>query len=199
MVCLRTDQFAENFLESNGVDVKHLRIFDVEMDSGIPGRPLESRRDEGMPTATTQKKIPTVLPPAPPPEEHVPEIRVHSNSGGGDVAAKMEMVIYDPTYADPAKTKVIGKVVHYTNILEAPISDLLNEEGKLIHTGQIIIAQKLQECKKDIYVKTVSWGHCVTSEDKFITIVSTVMLTAVTDLGFEYRSEHDGDRRGFTM
>ena len=49
-------------------------------------------------------EIPTVPPLAPPPEEYVPEIRVHSNSGGGDVAAKTEMVIYDPSCADPAKT-----------------------------------------------------------------------------------------------
>ena len=50
MVCLSADQFA--------VDVKRSKlegrsgIFDVEMDSGIPGPSLESRRDEGMPTAT---------------------------------------------------------------------------------------------------------------------------------------------------
>ena len=173
--------------------------FDVEMDSGISGPPVTSRSDEGLLTATAPREIPTVPPHAPPPEEHVPEIRVHSNSGGGDVVAKMEMVIYDPSYADPAKTKVIGKVVRYTNILEEPNSDLLNEDGKLIDTGQIIIAQKLQECKNDIYVTTVSWGHCVTSKERYITIVSTVTATAVTYLGFEYRSVHDGDRRGFTV
>ena len=58
---------------------------------------------------------PPAPPPAPPPEEHVPEMRVHSNSGGGYVAAKMEMNICDPSFWDPAKTKVIGKVVRYTN------------------------------------------------------------------------------------
>ena len=83
--------------------------FDVEMDSGIPGPTLEPRRDEGLPTATAPTEIPTVPPPAPPPEEHVPEMRVHSNSGGGDVAAKMKMVICGSCYADPTKTKVIGK------------------------------------------------------------------------------------------
>ena len=36
---------------------------------------LTSRPDEGMPTATTQGEIPTVPSPAPPPEEHVPEMR----------------------------------------------------------------------------------------------------------------------------
>ena len=49
--------------------------FDVEMDSGISGPPVTSRRDEGMPTATAPMEIPTEPPPAPPPEEHVPEIR----------------------------------------------------------------------------------------------------------------------------
>ena len=143
--------------------------FDVEMDSGIPGPTLEPRRDEGMPTA------------------------------GGDVAAKTEMVICDPSYMNPVKTKVIGKVVRYTNIVEAPISKLLDEDGKLIDTVQIIIAQKLQVLKNNINVKMVSWRQCVTSEDGYITLVSTVMVTAVTYLGFEYRSVHDGDRRGFTV
>ena len=120
------------------------------MDSGISGPTLEPRRDEGMPTATAQMEIPTPPPPAPPPEEHVPEMRVHSNSGGGDVAAKTEMVICNPSYMNPAKSKVIGKVVRYSNILEAPIPRLLNEDDKLIDTGQITIAQKLQVLKKDI-------------------------------------------------
>ena len=49
--------------------------FDVEMDSGISGPPVASRPDEGMPTATTPGEIPTEPPSAPPPEEHVPEMR----------------------------------------------------------------------------------------------------------------------------
>ena len=59
--------------------------FDVEMDSGIPGSTLELRRDEGMPTATAPMEISTVSPPAPPPEEHVPEMRgqgVHAKALG---------------------------------------------------------------------------------------------------------------------
>ena len=195
--------------------------FDVEMDSGISGPPLTSRPDEGMPSATAPMEIPTVPPPAPPPKEHVPEIRVHSNSGGGDSAAKREMVTYDPSYADPAKMKVIGKVVRSINILGAPVSYLPNEDGKLIDTCQIIIAQKLQERKNDIYVTMVSWGHCVTSKDGYILLCAkpatlekfwkqmTKLVVIkrgealnprvpVTYLGFEYRSVHDGDHRGFT-
>ena len=131
--------------------------FDVEMDSGIPGPQVTSRPDEEMPTVTAREEIPTVPPPVPPPKEHVFEMQVHSNSGGGDVAAKTKMVICDPSYANPAKTKVIGKVVRYTNILEAPIPELLNEDGKLIDTGQITITQKLQVLKNDINVTMVSW------------------------------------------
>ena len=144
-------------------------------------------------------EIPTVPPPAPPLERHVHEIQVHSNSGGGDVAAKTEMVICNPSYMHPAKTKVIGKVVRYTNIHEAPIPELQNEDDNLIDTGQMIIAQKLQVCKNDINATMVSWRQLVTSVDRYITIVSTILVTAVTYLGFEYRSVHDGDRRGFTV
>ena len=169
--------------------------FDVEMDSGIPGHTPEPRRDEGTPTRAAQMEIPTVPLPAPPPEEYIPEIRVHSNSGGSDVAAKMKMIICGSSCADPTKTKVIDWVVHYTNILGATISYLPNEDGKLIDTGQIIISQKLLV----INATMVSWRQRVTSEDKYIAMVSTVLVTAATYLGFEYRSVHDGDRREFTV
>ena len=89
---------------------------------------------------------------------------------------------------NPAKTKVIGKVVRYTNIHEKPIPELLNEDGKLID-GQIIITQELQVRKND---STQRWY-------RGDTIVSTVLVTAVTYLGFEYRSVHDDDRRGYTV
>ena len=75
------------------------------MDSGIPRQILEPRRDVRMPTTTAPMEIPTVPLPAPPPEEYIPEIRVHSNSGGGDVAAKMKMVICGSSYADPTKNE----------------------------------------------------------------------------------------------
>ena len=123
---------------------------------------------------------------------------------------------------NPVKTKVIDRVVRYTNILGAPISYLPNEDGKLIDTGQIIIAQKLLECKNDINVTMVSWRHCVTSKDgytlirakpatleKFWSQITKLVVIKrrealnpripVTYLGFEYRSVHDGDRRGFIV
>ena len=115
------------------------------------------------------------------------------------MAAKTEMVLCDPSYADPSKTKAIYKVVSYTNIPGAPVSYLPNEDGKLIDIGQIIIAQKIEECKNDIFVTMVPWEHCVTFKARYFTFVSTVTVTAVTYLGFEYRSVHDGDRRRFAV
>ena len=76
---------------------------------------------------------------------------------------------------------------------------LLSEDDKSIDTGQIIVTQKLQVRKNDINATMVSWGKRVISVDRYITIVSIVLMTAVTYLGFEYRSVHDGDRRGFTV
>ena len=73
---------------------------DVEMDSGVSVPTLTPRRDVTMPTTTAPMELPTALPLAPPPEEHVPEMRVHSNSGGGEVAAKKDMMIFDTAYAD---------------------------------------------------------------------------------------------------
>ena len=109
MVCVSAVQSAENFPMNSEADVKRSKLdgtkwnFDVAMDSGISGPNLEPRRDEGVPTATARRGIPTVPPPAPPPEENIPEIRVYTNSGGGDVAAKTEMVIYEPSYTDLAR------------------------------------------------------------------------------------------------
>ena len=116
-----------------------------------------------------------------------------------DVVAKTKMVNCDPSHADPAKAKVIDKVVRHTNILGAPFPDLLNKDGKLINYSQIIIAHKLLERKNDFFVIIVSRVHCVTSNNKYITIVSTEAETAVVYLGLESRSVHNVDRRGFTV
>ena len=211
MVCLSAGQFAENLLENNGADVKRSKL---EGRSGILTWKWTLEYLE-------REEIPTVPPPAPPPEEHMAEMRgqgVHAKAlrirafwseigrtpgcpacespGPGeshsrecrtyqdawdesrrtasaeeakrgivgdpdtrpldpsgsstnpepkgtqttsvtdnenvadqmDVVAKTKMVICDPSY--PAKTKVIGKVVRYTNSLGAPIPDLLNRDGK---------------------------------------------------------------------
>ena len=106
--------------------------------------------------------------------------------------------------------------------MEHLISYLPTEDGKLIDTGQIIIAQILLECKNDNYVMMVSWVHCVTSKDgytlicampatleKFWTQITKLVVikrgealnprVPVVYLGFEYRSVHDDERRGFTV
>ena len=155
--------------------------FDVEMDSGIPGPTLVPRRDEGMPTGAAPMEIPTVPPSAPPPERHAFEMQVHSNSGGGDVAAKTKMVICDPSCMNPVKMMVIGQVVRYTNILETPITELLNEDDKSIDTGQIILAQKLLVFKNDIDATMASWRQLVTSVDRYITIVRPQRIHSETD------------------
>ena len=46
----------------------------METDSGVFRPLVDSRLDEGMPTATARGGIPTVLPLALPPEEHVLEM-----------------------------------------------------------------------------------------------------------------------------
>ena len=169
------------------------------MDSGIPGPTLEPRRDEGMSTGAAPMEIPTVPPPAPPPERHAFEMQVHSNSGGGDVAAKTKMVICDPSYMNPVKMKAIGKVVRCTNNSRNACSKAA-ERGRQIdrywpdhHCTEVTGTQLGHQ--RDL----VSWRRLVTSVDRYITIVSTILVTAVTYLGFEYRSVHDGDRRGFTV
>ena len=82
-----------------------------KMDSGISGPPLESRRDEGTPTATAPMEIPTVPPPAPPPEEHVPEMRgqgVHAKALGirafwSEIGTR-ECMTYQDAWEDSRRT-----------------------------------------------------------------------------------------------
>ena len=62
------------------------------------------RQDEGMQTATAPMEIPTVSP-APPSEEHVFVMQIHSNSGGACEAAKTRMVILDPSYVTIRKRR----------------------------------------------------------------------------------------------
>ena len=164
MVCLSADQFAENHLENNGVDVKRSKL---EARSGI----------------LTWKWI----------LEYTSQKNTYSRCKF-TVAAKTKMVICNPSYMDLVKTKVVGGVVRCANILGAPVPGLLNGDGKLIGAGQIIIRRK-----NDINATMVSWRQLVTSVGACITIVSTILVTAVTYMGFEYRSVHDGDRRGFPV
>ena len=67
---------------------------------------------------------------------------------------------------------MIGRVVRYTNTHKTPIPKLLNDDGKTIDTGQIIITQKWQVRKNDINATMVSWRQLVPSVDKYFTIVN---------------------------
>ena len=169
------------------------------MDCGVPGPTLEPRRDVGTADSNGTNGNSYSSSTCTSATKHVFEMQFHRHSGESDVAAKSRMAICDPSYMNPAKTKVVGEVVRYTNTHETPIPELLNEDGKSIDTGQIIIAQMLLVRKNDINATMVSWRQLVTSVDRYITNVSTVLVTAVTYLVFEYRSVHDGDRRGFTV
>jgi Rab GDP dissociation inhibitor len=95
----------------------------------------------------------------------------------GDEVAKAPLVICDPSYADPAKTVVKGKIIRAICILGAPIPNTNTKEGGAATSCQIILPQKQLKRKNDIYVMMVSWAHCVAAKDKYVAIVSTVVET----------------------
>jgi Rab GDP dissociation inhibitor len=96
----------------------------------------------------------------------------------GDEVAKAPMVICDPSYADPAKTKLLGQVIRTICILGAPIPEMLNKDGEPANSGQIIIPQKQLNRNNDIYIMMTSWAHCIAAKGKYVAIVSTVAETA---------------------
>ena len=158
--------------------------FDVEMDSGISGPPVTSRPDERMPTATAPMEIPTVPPPAPRPEEHVFDMKVHSSSGRADVAVKTKMVICE--------------IVRYTNILEAPIP----ERGRQIdrhwpdhHYTEVASTQERHQRDDGIVVKT---GHFREQVHHYCEHRPGDRCNLSGDSSTEAYT-NDGDRRGFTV
>ena len=57
---------------------------------------------DGMSTATTQGEVPTVPPPAPPPEDHVPEMRgqgVHAKASGSEPSGQKSAELPDARHA----------------------------------------------------------------------------------------------------
>lgn len=91
----------------------------------------------------------------------------------GDQVAKAPIVIGDPSYFDKAKSKVTGKVVRSICILDHPIANTDNAESTQI----IIPARQVAGRRNDIYVCMVSYAHNVSSNGKFIAIVSTTVET----------------------
>ena len=138
MVCLSVDQFAENLLENNGVDVKRLMlegrrgILTWKWILGHPDPLWKPRPDEEMPTATAPMEIPT----APPPGTSAGRAHTRDTSsqeprrrrcGGHDGDGDLR-----PIQRGSCENEGDWQSRPLHNIHEAPIPELLNEDGKLI-------------------------------------------------------------------
>jgi len=90
----------------------------------------------------------------------------------GDEVAKCKMVVCDPSYCEPQKKMVVGRIIRNICLLGAPIPNTNNA-----CSCQIIIPQRQMNRQSDIFVTMVSWAHCVAAKDKYIAIVSTTIET----------------------
>lgn len=95
----------------------------------------------------------------------------------GDEVARSKMVICDPSYAEPQRTELRGHVIRAICILNAPLPEAKNQDGKPALSCQIIIPQKQLKRKNDIYIMMVSWAHSIAAKEKYVAIVSTVVET----------------------
>lgn len=98
----------------------------------------------------------------------------------GEEVAKCSMVICDPSYAGPAKSKETKKIIRAICILGAPIPNTKNTDGNAALSCQIIMPQKQFKPPRqnDVYVMMVSWAHSIAARDKYVAIVSTVVESA---------------------
>jgi len=98
----------------------------------------------------------------------------------GEEVAKAPMVICDPSYADPKKSRVTKQIFRAICILGAPIPETKNKDGGPALSCQIIMPQKnfKPQRKNDIYIMMVSWAHSIAAKDKYVAIVSTVVETS---------------------
>lgn len=87
--------------------------------------------------------------------------------------AKADIIVGDPSYFEPTKTRPVGKVVRSICFLDHPIKGTDNSESV-----QIIIPAKQVNRRKDIYVAMVSFAHAVASNGKYIAIASTTVETS---------------------
>jgi len=90
----------------------------------------------------------------------------------GEEVAKCKMVICDPSYANPAKSRVVGRSIRVICLLNHPIENTNNSLST-----QIIIPQKQLRRNSDIYISMVSWAHNVAAKDMYIAIVSATCET----------------------
>jgi len=92
---------------------------------------------------------------------------------GDNEVAKASIIVGDPSYFSPSKTRSIGKVVRSICILDHPVAGTDNAESV-----QIIIPASQVKRRNDIYVCMVSFAHSVASAGKYIAIASTIVETA---------------------
>lgn len=103
--------------------------------------------------------------------EYDAEGKVSGVRSGGETA-RGKMVICDPSYADPSKTRSIGKVIRCICILGAPIPKT-NDAA----SAQIIIPQSELKRQYDVYISMVSSAHQIAKKGKYVAIVSTMVET----------------------
>lgn len=96
----------------------------------------------------------------------------------GEEVAKCKLVICDPSYAAPEKTKPAGHIIRCICVLNHPIPETKKTDGTPALSCQIILPQKQLKRKNDVYVMMVSWAHSIAAKDKYVAIVSTVVETA---------------------
>jgi len=87
--------------------------------------------------------------------------------------AKASIIVGDPSYFGPSKSRVIGKVARSICILDHSIVGSDNAESV-----QIIIPATQVRRRNDIYVCMVSFAHNVASPGMYIAIVSTTVETS---------------------
>lgn len=91
----------------------------------------------------------------------------------GEEVAKAKMVICDPSYAAPTKTKSVGKIIRSICILAGPIPKTHDAQSI-----QIIIPQSELKRKTDIYISMVSHAHQASPKPFHIATVSTMVETS---------------------
>jgi Rab GDP dissociation inhibitor len=95
----------------------------------------------------------------------------------GNAIAKAKFIIGDHSYFSAAKSRVTGQVVRSICILDHPIAGVTTSEGTVADSVQIIIPARQVGRRNDIYVCMVSSAHSVSSNGKYIAIVSTTVET----------------------
>eukprot|EP01036_Dinobryon_divergens_P023461 gene23463-31808_t len=87
--------------------------------------------------------------------------------------AKAPIIVGDPSYFSPSKSRLVGKVVRSICILDHPIAGTDNAESV-----QIIIPASQVKRRNDIYVCMVSSTHNVSADGTYIAICSTTVETS---------------------